>query len=234
MAIKDFFINSDETEINKDKKEPVKESSKTKFPTQEPQQESSWSFGFKSSTPQEPTAKETTQVSQEYVDKALDAYKQGLLSLKKDGYDFQNFYEALSEEDKNNPASYQMAVRFASSMDKSITKDKLVSSADYYLSQIEASYNNYVNSGNDKKQKVLSQKDEENHNLKTDLDLLEQQAQAIQVQIQDRRNKIASIDGKYSTQLNEIDAKLLANSVAKNKVVGSFEKVKQGIINNVK
>jgi hypothetical protein len=175
-----------------------------------------------------------TQVAPEHINKALSAYQQGLISLKQVGYDFQNFYDALSDEDKKNPSVYQMAVRFATSMDKSVTKDKLVQSADYYIGKIQENYKNYVDSGNTKKQAILTQKADENHNLSSELEMLEGQAQAIQTQIADRKNKIASIDYKYATQLSEIDSKLAANDIARDQVVGSLELVKQGIIKNVK
>lgn len=237
MKLKNLFV-IDNDDIKKP--EPVKETVQTKFPVSDskPAETSNSifsNFGFGKPTPiPNQTATSNNQVAPEHINKALEAYQQGLQGLKQAGYDFQNFYDALSEEDKNNPVYYQMAVKFASSMDKSVTKDKLVTSADYYISKIIENYNNYINSGNSKKQSVLSQKADENRSLNADLDLLEQQAQAIQTQIQDRKNKIASIDNKYSAQLIEIDSKLAANDIAKNQIVGSLEHVKQGIINNVK
>ena len=239
MKLKNLFvIDNDDTK----KTEPVKETVQTnKFPVSDSKPAetsnsifSNFGFGKSNTTSNQTVTPSATNASPEHINKALEAYQQGLQGLKQSGYDFQNFYDALSEEDKNNPAYYQMAVKFASSMDKSVTKDKLVTSADFYIGKIIENYNNYINSGNAKKQTVLAQKADENRSLNADLDLLEQQAQAIQTQIQDRKNKISSIDGKYSAQLNEIDSKLAANDIAKNQIVSSLELVKQGIINNVK
>jgi hypothetical protein len=239
-SIKKALINSDDTTTDNQKQEPVKETGKTKFPigqttpTQTTQPEVSTNWFGKSTAVEQVVQPVSTQASPEHINKALDAYQQGLISLKQAGYDFQNFYDALSEEDKKNPSVYQMAVRFASSMDKSVSKDKLIQSADYYIGKIKENYSAYVASGNGKKQAVLNQKADENRNLTSELEMLEGQAQAIQTQIADRRNKIASIDNKYAGQLSEIDSKLIANDIAKDQVVGSLEFVKQGIINNVK
>lgn len=240
-GLKRAFINSDENTNETPKQEPVKETGKTKFPSsqsnQPETQTTSWNFGIGKTNPApsvQTTTPSTTTAAPEHIAKAMDAYQQGLVGIKQAGYDFLNFYDALSDDDKKNPSVYQMAVRFAVSMDKSVTKDKLVQSADFYIDKIKENYQNYINSGNTKKQAVLKQKSDENHNLTSELENLELQAQAIQTQIADRKNKIASIDSKYAAQLTEIDSKLAANDIAKDQIVGSLEAVKQGIINNVK
>lgn len=234
MALKDLFIKSDES----DKQKETPKGDNLKFPKVEKQEntESSiFNFGFG-------TTKQTTSftpaptggVSQEHIDKALQVYNQGFDSLNQPGYDFYEFYHQLTEEDRKDPKAYQMAVRFASASDKSITKDSLVQQADYYIGKIVDSYNNFVNSGNSKKQEFLSQKANENQSLNGELGMLKQQLEAIQTQIADRENKLATIDNKYAVKISEIDSKLAANDIAKSQIVNSIEQVKQGIISNVK
>jgi hypothetical protein len=46
-------------------------------------------------------------------------------------------------------------------------------------------------------------------------------------------NGLASC-GKYVNELTDTDCKLMANDVAKDKIIASINKVKQGLINNVK
>lgn len=242
MGIKDLFIKSDETE-NKES-EQTKEPSKFKFPsqTQTTQEETSnvtsflgmnFGVGKTNPTPQMNTVGNANP-NQEQIAKAIGIYEQGLKAIKQNGYDFQDFFDALTDEDKVNPIAYQMALRFASKMDKSITKESLVNSADFYISKVNENYNNFVVSGNGKKQEIINQKTNEAQSLNNELSMLQQQMIALQTQIADRQNKINNIDGKYATMLNELDAKLAANDIAKNQVVNSLEQVKQGIINNIK
>jgi hypothetical protein len=237
MGLIDLFVKPDENE--KKESEQTKESSKFKFPsqnqtTQEPSNNIASFIGF-SKTNQTPQVTTTSGApTQEQIAKALGIYEQGLKSLKQSGYDFQDFYDALTDEDKANPSAYQMALRFASKYDKSITKDSLVQSGDFYISKVVENYNNFVASGNAKKQDVLNQKTNEAQSLNNELGMLQQQLVALQAQITDRQNKINNIDGKYASILSELDAKLAANEIAKNQVVQSLEHVKQGIINNVK
>lgn len=237
MGLKDLFIKTDENEINES--EQTKEPSKFKFPTQTTQEPSAnvssflgVNFGKTNSTPQvSPTNGAPTQ---EQIVKALGIYEQGLKTLKQTGYDFQDFFDALTEEDKNNPSAYQMAIRFASKMDKSVTKDSLVHSADFYIGKVLENYNNFVASGNGKKQDIINQKTNEAQSLNSELTMLQQQLIGLQAQISDRQNKVNNIDGKYATMISDIDSKLAANEIAKTQVIANLEHVKQGIINNVK
>jgi hypothetical protein len=63
---------------------------------------------------------------------------------------------------------------------------------------------------------------------------MRQQLEQLQVQISDRENKLSVIDSKYGPVLAEVETKIAANDLAKQKIVGSIEQVKNGIINNLK
>jgi len=179
MGFKDFWINSENTNEKPKEKEVSNGSQKTKFPssTEQPSNTSLFSnFGAgKQTTTTTFTPTSNTGVSQEYVEKALQVYQQGFDSLNQPGYDFYEFYQGLSDEDKTNPSVYPMAFRMASAMDKTITKEKLIGQADFYISKIMESYNGFVSSGNSKKQELLSQKENENHSLTNELSMLQQQ-----------------------------------------------------------
>ena len=41
------------------------------------------------------------------------------------------------------------------------------------------------------------------------------------------------IDNKYANELTEVDCKLMANDVAKDKILSSINAVKQGLTNNL-
>ena len=119
-------------------------------------------------------------------------------------------------------------------MDKSITKEKLVQQADFYLTEIDKVYQEYVGKGNGKKQELLTLKDNENKNLVGELDSMKQQLAALQIQIDDRQRKLGDIDTKYGPQLSEIENKISANNIANQKIVESIQHVKSGLISNLK
>ena len=160
-------------------------------------------------------------------------YQKGFDSLNQPGYDFYEFYQAVMQAGPTNPQIYAMALTMASAMDKSITKDKLVQQSEYYLAEINKVYQDYNSKGLSKKQDLTAQKQHENESLVGELSLLRQQLEAIQTQIADRENKLSVIDVKYAPMMVEVDSKLSANDMAKNKIVQSIEQVKNGIINNL-
>jgi hypothetical protein len=242
MGLKDLFIVSDENSENKPIQEPVKQAapSTTKFPsstpkTEEPSSNPFSSFGFGGAPTPAPTPTyQATNVSNEVLAKTLEMYEAGFDSLNQPGYDFYEFFKAVMAGGVDNPAIYGMAFGMGSAMDKSITKDKLLMQSDFYITEINKVYNDYVAKGNGKRQEVINQKNHENESLVGELNLMRQQLEQLQVQISDRENKLSVIDSKYGPILNEVETKIAANDLAKQKIVGSIEQVKNGIINNLK
>ena len=225
MGFKDFFIESDNTEQKP--KATVKPSKEVKFPDEVT---SSNSFPSSNST-FTPTP---SGVSQELLVKFTDMYQKGFDSLNQAGYDFYEYFKAVMKGGVDNPAIYDMALGMAAAMDSSVTKEKLLSTADFYMSEILKVYQNQVNSANAKKTALASQRDLENQSLTSELGSLEQQLATIQMQIQDRKTKLSLIGDKYQPQVVDLDAKLMANDFAKNKIVTDIQKVKDGINNNIK
>jgi len=228
MGWKDLFIAGEENTNDKPTQEKPVENTQMKFPTN-----TNNTFPTYTS-PTQPVQFNSSQIPQEYLNKAIEVYKSGFDSLNQAGYDFYEFYQAITQGGVNNPQIYPMAFTMANAMDKSVTKDKLIQTAEFYLSEINKVYNDYVSKGNGKKQDLITQKNNENQALVNELSLMEQQLEALRTQIQDRQNKLNAIGGKYEPMISDVDNKLSANEIAKNQIVQSIEQVKTGIINNLK
>lgn len=241
MGFKDLFIVSDEPSTNKPTETAKPSVSTTKFPTAattEVPAASTYSF---------PTAETTTPTfttvatpafnvapSSEYLNNALEVYQKGFDSLNQPGFDFYEFYQSVASGGIDNPAVYAMAFQMASAMDKSISKTSLTQQADFYLGEIQKVYEDFVTKGQAKRQEVESLKINENQSLTNELNDMRNQLEALKTQIEDRTRKLSAIDSKYNPQLSEIDSKLAANTMAKDRILGSIQTVKQGINNNVK
>ena len=233
MSIKNLFIVSDEnTNDNQEKKEKNKETKKAEAPVSDQSNNTFSVFGFGSTPVTKPI--ETSNVSNEMFTKALEIYENGFDSLNQPGYDFYEFYKAVMQVGVDNPQTYPMAYAMATAMDKTITKEKLLSQSEFYINEITKVYNEYVSKGNAKRQEVINQKNHENQSLLGELELMKQQLEALQTQISDRQNKLSVIDSKYGPIINEVEGKLAANDMAKQKIISSIESVKNGIINNLK
>lgn len=229
-GLKNLFFIGDETDETK-KVDVVKET--TKFPsTNNTSTKSDNAFGFGKGTPTIQIS--STDISQEHLTKFLDMYQKGFDALNQDGFDFYEFFQSVCEGGLENPQVYTMAFKMGTVMDKTITKEKLLSQSEFYCNEILKSHNQYVNSGSAKRQELLSQKETENKTLSSDLDLLKQQLENINIQIRDKESKLSLIDNKYQPLIAEVESKLKANDFAKTKLMSTIEQVKQGITNNLK
>jgi hypothetical protein len=233
MNLKSWFVTDAEESAPAPSVEQT-QSQTTKFPTAEtPSQASSFSFPTTPAPSPIPTYV-PVGVTQEHLNNALEVYEKGFDSLNQPGYDFYEFFQAVMNAGADNPQIYQMAFMMGTGMDKTITKDKLVEQSNFYIAEITKVYNEYVAKGNAKKQETIDLKTNENQSLVGELDLMRQQMEALKTQIADREMKLQAIDGKYGPKLQEIEGKLAANDMAKNKVIQSIEQVKNGIVINLK
>ena len=234
MSLKSWFVNDAEGSTPTPSTEQMPQSNATKFPTAETSQPSSFSFPTTPTPTPVPTQTFAPSVSQEHFNNALEVYEKGFDSLNQPGYDFYEFFQAVMNAGADNPQIYQMAFMMGTGMDKTITKEKLVEQSNFYVTEINKVYNDYVAKGTAKKQETIDQKTNENQSLVGELDLMRQQMEALKTQIADREMKLQAIDGKYGPKLQEIEGKLAANDMAKNKIVQSIEQVKNGIVFNLK
>ena len=231
-----LFIVSDESSTDKaSTPAPVKQPV-VSFSDAQVEQTQAPAFTFNSEPTPTPTQTYQTpvHVSNEYMQKTFEMYEKGFESLNKNGFDFYEFYQSVMQGGPTNPQVYAMAFNMGSIMDKSLSKTKLIQDADYYVAEIIKVYNDNLSKGTAKKQNLLAQKDSENKSLVTELENMEQQLEALKVQIDDRKRKLSDIDSKYSPELTDFDNRLGANELAKNKIIDSIEQVKQGINLNIK
>lgn len=229
MDWKRYFIN-DENNKNEvetsDKKIEEKKETTIKFSDVSSQQNNN---SFSQSEVKAPTT-----ISNDLMSKFFDAYQSAFEKMNQDGYDFFEFFQTVIHGDINNPQTYTMAFGMGKAMDKNLSKEKLISQSEYYISELTKLYNQNVAEGTQKKQDLINAKVNENQNLTSELNSLKEQLEAIKVQIQDKEKKLSLIDGKYEPQIIERDSKLMANDFAKNKIMSTIETVRQGINNNVK
>jgi hypothetical protein len=222
-----FFDRLKEQIIEKPDVEPTKEVPQNSFTTQP---------GFSPSfTPQSNfTPSQPSMVSSD-IQRILDEqFTNHLTSINQPGVDFYEFMESVEVGDINSPQTFAMAFKMLANMEKSLTKERLIQQADEYLSKINDLYQHNLMSGENKKQSLNIEKENEKQSLSNDLTGLKEQLLLIQSQILDRENKLRDIESKYQPKLNDVVIKLQANSVSNNKLVDKITKIKNGIISNVK
>lgn len=169
-----------------------------------------------------------------HMEKLMEMYEKGFESLNMEGYDFFEFFKAIVVSGVDNPATYPMAFSMAQSMDKTITKDALIKQSEFYVTEITKVYTQYVESGSSKKAEILNQKETEKQQLNVELQNLKLHIETLTQQMNTAQINLQQIDNKFAEGLTEVDCKIMANDVAKNKILTSINKVKEGLINNVR
>ena len=176
------------------------------------------------------------EASNKHFNSVVDLYTRGLDSLNLPGYDFYEFYNAISSVPSANQQTYQMAFQMAMAMDKSITVATLTQNADYYLSKINDVYQDYMRQGQSKITAVTNNLNSEKQQLGNEVNGLNAQIQSLRTQITDLENQLArgqkalgEIELKYKPQEQEIKEKLLANEKAKSLIESKINQVKNNI-----
>lgn len=152
------------------------------------------------------------------------------------GYDFFEFYKAISSIGTANEQAYTMAFQMARSMDKTITSRKLLADAEFYISKINEVHSQYVIQVQQKLSSIQETKSAERSQLNAEVDKgtmrlaqLKAEMQELELNLQAKRKALATVDETYHSQEQVIREKLNANNMAKSISVGKLNSIKDGI-----
>ncbi len=175
------------------------------------------------------------------LNEVISVYEKGIDSINMPGYDFYEFYKAITSINNAAEQVYNMAYQMAKSMDDNITPQKLVTDADFYISKINEVHSQYSAQGQQKLNSLDAKKNEEKSKLMQEIEngahqinQLRNQLQAFESEISQKRIKLSTVDSKYTPQESDIRQKLLANDNARQISVMKLTTVKEGIQKNIK
>lgn len=168
-------------------------------------------------------------INPEVISKVQSAYESNFVKLNKPGVDFFEYFNLVKKQGFDKPGAYEMALDMTTGMNGELSKEILISQADGYISQINDLHQTQLQKGEAKKQEIVTNRDNEQKSLTDNLRNLKEQLESVQTQIQATENKLSVVDSKYQPQLSDIEQRLMANDLVKNKMVVDLNKVKQGI-----
>lgn len=224
---KNLFVKSDEKESRKE------ESISENF---------SFPVSGNVSTPGQPSPTYNPQpVNDPVVNEVLQVYEKGLDSINMPGYDFYEFYQAVTSIGVSNEQTYKMAYQMAKTLDKTITSQKLMNDAEFYISKINEVYSQYVTQGQQKLNSLQEQKSGEKIKLTGEIDQsamrvahLRSELQQLESEITQKRNVLAKIDEGFYPQEKSIREKLNANDLARKTSIDKLNMIKDGILKFIK
>jgi len=175
----------------------------------------------------------STPINSTVLEKIIEMYESGFDSLNQPGYDFYEFFKAIKAVGSNDPSIYKMAMSMATGVDPKITKEVLLTKADFYVQEIDNVHKQYQTQGNSKKATLQKTQKVKEETLASEISKLEQQLLDIQNQISQKKNQLQSIDSELLTEVAEIEQKIVANNMAKSKILETITSVIDGIKNNL-
>ena len=136
------------------------------------------------------------------VQEVLNVYESGLDSINMPGYDFYEFYKAISSIGHATDNTYQLAYQMAKSLDKTITPQKLMTDAEFYISKINEVHGQYVSQGQGKLNSLQEKKSTDKDKLQREIDAgaaritqLRAELQQLEADINQKRAALAKTVG---------------------------------------
>lgn len=178
----------------------------------------------------------TTQKSNPLFDEILEVYESGLKSINMPGYDFFEFYNTVKAGGSHSESVYKMAFQMGKTMDATISPQKLVSDADYYISKIREVHDSYANQGKKKLDSIESQLKAERDGLSSEASRMEaeiskmkQQIQMLETKLAETRENLGKVEGNHKPKRDDIQEKLNANDQAMEAFVQKLTLVQSSI-----
>jgi DNA-binding transcriptional MerR regulator len=186
--------------------------------------------------PHQPSQTYVAPVNDPVINEVLKVYESGLDSINMPGYDFYEFYQAINSTSHTNEQTYQMAYQMARTLDKTITPNKLLQDAEFYISKINEVHSQYVSQGQQKLNSIQNSKNNDKSKLQSEIDqatarisALRAELQQLESEINTKRNTLSRIDEGFAPQERSIREKLMANDHARKNSIDKLNVIKEGI-----
>ncbi len=171
----------------------------------------------------------TNSLTNPFLNEIFEVYDKGFESLNESGFDFFELYKSVMAVGVTNPQSYQMAFTMGKSIKSDLTKEFLLQKGSFYIAEIEKVYTKYDTIGKTKKADLDNTITKEKYNLSKSISDLEAKIIELQKELEAKKIELQKIDPVNMEQLSEIQLKMDANNLAKQKILTSINTVITGI-----
>jgi small-conductance mechanosensitive channel len=148
-----------------------------------------------------------------------------LESLNKPGCDFFEVWNAAIEMGGANSNNIKAAFTSLRYVDKSLTKEKLLETSDFYISSLKKVLDTETDKRQEEKDKLLKQKEQEKANLTAEISDIEQQIIALQNKLADKKLQSEGINGKYKLPVELIEEKINNGHQSVNSIISEMQQV---------
>jgi uncharacterized small protein (DUF1192 family) len=216
---KSIFVNDETTATNTEKEV-------TKMPTTGTSSAANTKFPETNSiTNSLPTGSN----SNPFINEILEVYNRGFEGLNSEGFDFFELYKSVMSVGPTNPQSYQMAFTMGKTIKSDLSKEFLLEKSKFYIAEIEKVYAKYDATGNSKNKDLNNTITTQKYNLTKNIEDLESQIAKLQSELESKKAELSKIDNDNAALFTEIQLKIEANNLAKQKILESINTVVTGI-----
>lgn len=171
----------------------------------------------------------TNSLTNPFLNEIFEVYDKGFESLNEAGFDFFEMYKSVMAVGVTNPQSYQMAFTMGKTIKSDLTKEFLLQKGSFYITEIEKVYVKYDTIGKAKKADLDNSITKEKYNLSKSISELEAKILELQKELEAKKLELQKVDPINMEQLSEIQLKMEANNLAKEKIIASINTVITGI-----
>ncbi|TGD58678.1 hypothetical protein [Flavobacterium humi] len=164
-----------------------------------------------------------------FLNEIIEVYQKGFDGLNNEGFDFFELYKSVYAVGVTNPQSYQMAFAMGKTIKSDLSKDFLLEKSKFYIVEIEKVYAKYDATGNSKNKELNNTITSQKQNLSKEITDLESQIAKLQIELEKKKADLARIDLDNKEMFAEIQLKIEANNIAKQRILESINTVITGI-----
>lgn len=164
-----------------------------------------------------------------YISEIWDVYEKGFESLNSAEFDFFELYKSVMVVGVTNQQSYQMAFTMGKALNPNLSKEFLIDKAKFYTDEIEKVYAKYDATGNAKRNALNEGIAKEREAAAQAIKNLENQITQLQYDLKKKQEEFDKIDSGSKEKFNELQLKLEANNIARQKILTSINQVVTGI-----
>lgn len=144
-------------------------------------------------------------------------------SINQPGVDFFEVWNAVEESGGEQAASLKQAFNTLKFADKSLTKEKLLSSGNYYKNELQKALDNDILKKNGEKTAITKKITESKASLTTEITSLEEQVKRLQKTIADKQAELSNLQTHWQPKLEEIEKKIQTGRHAIEGVIGKMQ-----------
>lgn len=156
-----------------------------------------------------------------------------LEKLNEEGLDFFEVWNAAADMGTIDATSIRAAFTSLKYVDKSLTKEKLLSSARNYAVKIQGVIDQDVAQKENQKQSIQNNLVREKQSLEKEIHDLKLKVEELQKKLTGKEQSYKDLDGTYDARLKDIDQMIHTGKAAVKEVVGDIEKAVSIIEQNI-